>query len=66
MGQIERYDTMSKQRYVVEGNIHFGEKLIFVETEQDEKGNPLGTFLNELLEMNVKENSKVTIVIDVE
>lgn len=57
---------MSKTRYVVEGKIHFGESLIFIETEKDENNNPIGTFLNELLENKVSENSNVTIVIDIE
>lgn len=57
---------MSKKRYVLEGNIHLGEHLIFVETEKDDDGNPLGTFLHELFEHDVNENSKVTIIIDVE
>lgn len=33
---------------------------------KDDDGNSLGTFLHELFEHDVNENSKVTIIIDVE
>ena len=57
---------MSKKKFILEGNIHLGQNLIFIETEKDENKNPLGTFLHELLEKNVPENSKVTILIEVD
>lgn len=50
-------------KYVLEGKIHYGENLIFIETEKDENGNPVGTFLHELLERNVDDETEVVITI---
>lgn len=50
-------------QYVLEGKIHYGENLIFIETEKDENGNPVGTFLHELLENNIKDETDVVITI---
>ena len=50
-------------KYVLEGKIHYGEKLIFIETEKDENGNPIGTFLHKLLERNIENEAEVVITI---
>lgn len=52
-------------RYAVEGLFHKGEKRIFVETEKDEHGYPMGTWLDEIVE-NIPENAKVIFIIDYE
>jgi len=56
---------MSKGRYVVEGRLHKGERLIFIETEKDENGDPMGTWLDDIVN-HIPENAKITFVIDFE
>lgn len=54
-------------RYAIEGTYWYAGDIIFIETE--EKGiNELPTevCLNDLIKDHIKENSKVTIIIDVE
>lgn len=53
------------KRYVIEGKLHKGEKRIFVETEIDENGYPLGTWVDEVVD-NIPENAKIRIVVDFE
>ena len=60
--QIEECKT---GRYVVEGKLHKGEKRIFVETELDINNNPIGTWLDEVVE-NIPEGAKIHIVVDFE
>jgi hypothetical protein len=45
--------------------LHKGEKRIFIETEKDEYGDPMGTWLDKIVE-NIPENAKVTFIIDFE
>ena len=53
------------RRFVIEGKIDFQEGEVFIETEKDENGEPLGVWLGTMLEDKIKPYSNVRIVIDV-
>lgn len=52
-------------RYVIEGIYWNAADAIFIDTQNDEDGWTT-VCLNDLMTDNIKENSKVTIVIDVQ
>ncbi len=56
---------MAIGKYVTEGKLRKGEKLIFIETEQDEKGYPIGTWLHDLVD-DIPEGTNVKIVVEFE
>ena len=52
-------------KYVIEGKLHKGNNRIFIETEKDKNGNPIGTFVDNVVN-NIPEDTLVTIIIDYE
>jgi hypothetical protein len=52
-------------RYVIDGMYWSAGDNIYIDTQNDEDGYTV-VCLNELIKDHIKENSKVTIVIDVE
>ncbi|MCD7996465.1 MAG: hypothetical protein LUH21_04445 [Clostridiales bacterium] len=51
-------------KYVLDGKLHKGEKRVFLESDVDETGNLVGTWLDQVID-NIPENSKVSITIEV-
>ena len=55
------------KRYVVEGLFWYAGDNVYIESEEKGMdGLPTEVCLNDLIKDNIKENTKVTIVIDVE
>ncbi len=54
-------------RYVIEGLVWWGGDNIYIETEdRGMNGLPTEVCLNDFIKDHIKENSKITVVIDVE